>query len=114
MYDRPIVPVEFSVPERLGTAGFILRPLTVHDVILDHYAVMSSATELKGRMQDGSSWPEGLTLEDNLIDPGWHQREVTIRHSLACTVLSHDGERCLGCCYICPSSDPTFGAAACY
>jgi hypothetical protein len=114
MYNRQIVPVEFSVPERLETAGFILRPLTVHDVIRDYDAVMSSAAELKEQMQEGSSWPEGLTLEENLIDLGWHQREFTIRHSFAYTVRSPDGERCLGCCYIYPSSDPAFDAAAYY
>jgi hypothetical protein len=114
MYSRPIVPADFAVPERLETAGFVLRPLTVHDVIRDYDAVMSSAAELKGLMKEGSVWPEGLTLEENLIDLGWHQREFTVRHSFAFTVVSHDGSRCLGCCYIYPSSDPAFDAAAYY
>lgn len=114
MYSRPIVPADFVVPERLATAGFVLRPLTVHDVIRDYDAVVSSAADLKGRMQNGSSWPDGLTVEDNLIDLGWHQREFTIRHSFAYTVVSPDGERCLGCCYIYPASDPAFDAMAFY
>jgi hypothetical protein len=114
MYDRPIVPAGFIVPERLEAPAFLLRPLTVHDVVRDYDAVMSSAAELKGRMAVGSIWPEGLTLEENLIDLGWHQREFTIRHSFAYTVVSHDGARCLGCCYIYPSSDPAFDAAAYY
>ena len=114
MYSRPIVPADFIVPERLETAGFVLRPLTVHDVIRDYDAVMSSAAELKDRMQNGSSWLDGLTVEENLIDLGWHQREFTIRHSFAYTVVSPDGARCLGCCYIYPASDPAFDAAAYY
>jgi hypothetical protein len=114
MYSRPLVPADFVVPERLETDSFLLRPLTVHDVIRDFDAVMSSAAELKERMGDGSSWPEGLTLEENLIDLGWHQREFTIRHSFAYTVVSPDGKRCLGCCYIYPASDPAFDAVALY
>jgi hypothetical protein len=114
VYKRPIVPVDFVVPERLETATFVLRPLTVHDVIRDYDAVMSSVAELKGRMQDASAWPEGLTLEENLIDLGWHQREFTIRHSFAFTVVSPDGQRCLGCCYIYPSSEPEHDVVAYY
>lgn len=114
MYSRPIVPADFAVPERLETAGFLLRPLTVHDVIRDYDAVMSSAAELKDRIQDGSQWPDGLTLQENLIDLAWHQREFTIRHSFAYSVMSHDGETCLGCCYIYPSSDPAHDATAFY
>ena len=114
MYSRPIVPAGFVVPERLETALFLLRPLTVHDVIRDYDAVMASADELKGRMQDGSIWPEGLTVEENLIDLAWHQREFSIRHSFAFTVLSLGGDRCLGCCYIYPPADPEFDADAYY
>jgi hypothetical protein len=114
MYHRPLVPADFTVPGRLETRDFTLRPLTVHDVVRDYDAVMSSVAALKGRMADGSTWPEGLTLEENLVDLGWHQREFTIRHSFAYTVVSPDGTRCLGCCYIYPSSDPAFDAAAFY
>jgi hypothetical protein len=114
MYRRPLVPDSFAVPDRLETPGFTLRPLTVHDVVRDYDAVMSSAAELQGRMADGSTWPEGLTLEENLVDLGWHQREFTIRHSFAYTVVSPDGTRCLGCCYIYPSADPDFDAACFY
>jgi hypothetical protein len=114
MYSRPIVPADFIVPERLEADGFLLRPLTVHDVIRDYDAVMSSAAVLKDRMQDGSTWPEGLTVEENLIDLAWHQREFTIRHSFAYTVMSLDGATCLGCCYIYPPLDPAQDADAYY
>ena len=114
MYKRPIVPADFTVPERLETPDFVLRPLTVHDLVRDFDAVMSSVAELRAMMPEGSSWPEGLTLEDNLIDLGWHQREFRMRHSFAYTVVSPDGERCLGCCYIYPPSDPDFDVDAHY
>jgi hypothetical protein len=114
MYRRPIVPADFIVPERLDAVAFQLRPLTVHDLVRDYDAVMSSAAELKEQMGDGHTWPEGLTLEENLIDLGWHQREFRLRHSFAYTVVSPDGERCLGCCYIYPSSDPAYDVDAHY
>ena len=38
---------------------------------------MSSVKHLQGLMDD-SKWPENLTIEDNLIDLGWHQREFTL------------------------------------
>jgi hypothetical protein len=114
MYKRPIVPADFVVPERLETATFLLRPLTVHDLVRDYDAIMASAAELMERAQDGSSWPHGLTLEGNLIDLGWHQREFRLRHSFAHTVVSLDGTKCLGCCYIYPPSDPTYDADAHY
>ncbi len=114
MYKRPIVPADFIVPERLETPDFILRPLTVHDLVRDYDAVMSSAAELKEMLAGATSWPSGLTLEGNLIDLGWHQKEHGLRHSFAFTVVSPDGERCLGCCYIFPSSDPAFDVDARY
>lgn len=114
MYRRPIVPADFVVPERLETPAFVLQPLTVHDLVRDFDAVMSSVAELKEMMPDGSSWPDGLTLEDNLVDLGWHQREFRLRHSFAYTVVSPDGKRCLGCCYIYPPSDPAFDVDAHY
>jgi hypothetical protein len=65
-------------------------------------------------MSPTSSWPHGLTLEEDLIDLGWHQREFTMRHSFAYTVMSHDEAACLGCCYIVPSDQPGYDAAAFY
>ena len=102
MYNRSIVPKNFKVPKELKTKDFILRPLKVNDLIKDYEAVMSSIDHLRGRMDD-SDWPVGLTIEENLIDLGWHQREFTLGHSFAYTVVSPDCEDCLGCCYIYPS-----------
>jgi len=103
MYSRPIVPGDFAVPARLNGEGFHLRMLQVEDVIKDFDALIASRAILKGLMSPTDSWPEGLTLTENLIDLGWHQREFTLRHSFAYTVMSRDENRCLGCCYIYPS-----------
>ena len=82
----------------------MLRPLTINNVIKDFEAVMSSVDHLKGLM-DESGWPTELTIEENLIDLGWHQREFTLGHSFAYTVLSLDEKDCLGCSYIYPSEN---------
>ena len=107
MYNRSIVPKSFKVPNELKTKDFILRPLKVNDLIKDYEAVMSSIDHLRGRMDD-SDWPVGLTIEENLIDLGWHQREFTLGHSFAYTVVSLDGQDCLGCCYIYPSKNKEY------
>ena len=92
----------FKVPEKMETEEFRLRMLTVNDVVKDYDAVMSSIDELKTIWQD-SDWPVGLTLEENLIDLGWHQREFLTRRSFAYTVVSLDETRVLGCVYINPT-----------
>jgi len=77
--------------------------LTVNDVIKDYDAVMSSLNHLQGIFGPNSTWPEAdLTLEQDLIDLGWHQKEFQIRSSFAYTVVSPDETRVLGCLYIFP------------
>ncbi len=98
----PFVPIEFPVPETLETGEFRLRMLTVNDVVKDFDAVMSSIDHCK-TIWPGSKWPTGLTLEQNLIDLGWHQKEFQIRQSFAYTVVDMAETRVLGCVYIDPS-----------
>jgi hypothetical protein len=114
MYSRPIVPKEFVVPQRLQGDGFHLRMLAVHDVVKDFDAIMASRETLPKIMPPGESWPEGLTLTENLIDLGWHQREFTMRHSFAYTVMAPDEGQCLGCCYINPSDRSGYDVMASY
>lgn len=99
---RPFVDAEFDVPRQLETPEFRLRMLTVNDVVKDYDAVMSSAEYLKS-MSPGSDWPEGLTLEQNLVDLGWHQKEFQRRRSFAYTVVTPDETRVIGCVYIYPT-----------
>lgn len=102
------------MPERFEADEFILKPLTISAVIKDYDAVMSSVEHLKGLMGKEDDWPLGLTIEDNLIDLGWHQREFTLRHSFAYSVMSLDQDICLGCCYIYPSNQIRFDVQAFY
>ncbi|MEM1433244.1 MAG: GNAT family N-acetyltransferase [Pseudomonadota bacterium] len=99
----PFVPQDFTVPATLEQPKYRLRKLTVHDVIKDYDAVMSSAEHIQGVAFPASDWPSGLTLEDNLIDLGWHQREFDRRTSFAYTVVTSDESRVIGCVYINPT-----------
>lgn len=114
MYGRKIVPDGFAVPEKLAGDGFHLRMLSIEDVEKDYAAVVASTARLKGLLDPESDWPEGLTLREDLVDLGWHEREFTLRRSFAYTVMSADESQCLGCVYIFPSEDPAFEAAVFY
>ncbi len=114
MYKRRMVPEGFAVPGRVEGAGLHLRMLSVHDVIKDLAAVVDAAPRLVGLMEPGGTWPEGITLEENLTDLGWHEREFTLGHSFAYTVMNDDESRCLGCCYIYPSDRASHDAMAFY
>ena len=98
----PIVPDDFKIPARLETAEFRLRMLTVNDVVKDFEAVVTSAQHLKKVFPDGT-WPDGLTLEQDLIDLGWHQKEFQNRTSFAYTVVTLSESRVLGCVYVNPT-----------
>ena len=102
MYNTPIVPANFKVPVELVTHRMKLRPLTIQDVDKDYDAVMSSANRLRTIFDPGGDWPEGLTLEQNAIELGWHQVEFQHRTSFAYTVASLDESSILGCMYIYP------------
>ena len=95
------VPPQFQVPPTLETEEFRLRMLTVNDAVKDYDAVMSSVAHCKTIW--GGKWPEGLTLEQNLIDLGWHQKEFQTRRSFAYTVVHPNESNVLGCAYILPT-----------
>lgn len=108
---QPFVPNDFVVPRVLETPEFRLRMLTVHDVVKDYDAVMSSVEHLK-TIWPASGWPVGLTLEQNLIDLGWHQKEFQTRRSFAYTVVTLDESMVLGCVYLNPSPRRDYDAVA--
>ena len=100
---RQFVPEEFTVPSELSTANFTLRMLSVDDVEKDFEAVTSSAERLKKVWPD-SGWPAGLTLRQNLIDLGWHEKEFQNRSSFAYTMVAPDESQVLGCVYFYPTA----------
>jgi len=108
----PFVPVDYIVPIVLENENFRLRTLTVNDVVKDYDAVMSSRDHLQGVFGPNDTWPpEDLTLEQDLIDLGWHQKEFQRRSSFTYTVVSLDEKRVLGCVYIFPTNRGDFDAS---
>ena len=106
------VPEDFAIPEVHETDRLRLRMLTVNDVVKDYDAVVSSTEHLQATFSAGSKWPIGLTLEQNLIDLGWHQKEFQRRSSFTYTVVSLDESRVLGCLYIYPFDKGGYDAEA--
>jgi len=100
---------DFAVPEGLEHPDFRLRMLSINDVVKDYDAVMSSVEHLKA-MWPESGWPLGLTIEDNLIDLGWHQKEFRNRSSFAYTMVTLDESRVIGCVYINPTEARAYDA----
>jgi hypothetical protein len=109
----PFIPATFPLPLRLAHPNFLLRPLVISDVIKDYDAVMTSVAHLQGVFGEDHLWPTpDLTLEQDLIDLGWHQKEFQLRRSFAYTVMSPDESRCLGCTYIYPTAHAGYDAEA--
>ena len=108
MYNEPIVPADFEVPQLLETARMRLRPLSIYHAVKDFDAVMTSEERLRNVYDPGGEWPRGLTLEQNIIELGWHQTEFQLRTSFAYTVLGPDESEVLGCMYIYPTREPGY------
>ena len=106
------MPGDYLVPESLEGEDFRLRMLTVNDVVKDYVAVMSSVDHLRTVLPRGT-WPVGLTLEQNLVDLGWHQKEFQTRRSFAYTVVAPDESQVLGCVYIDPTPKRGYDAEVC-
>jgi len=108
---KKFVPDPVIIPSGIEAKEFRIRPLTINDVVKDYDAVMSSISHLRGVFGPSSSWPStDLTLEQDLIDLGWHQKEFQIGSSFAYTVMSLDESRCLGCVYVNPSEKVGYDA----
>lgn len=90
--------LELPVAQRLG--GFHLEMLTAADLAEDFAAVTGARAVLHGLF--GDSWPDGLTLEDNLTDLHWHHREFTAKRSFA-WIIRDDTGAYLGCAYLFPA-----------
>lgn len=115
MAKTKFVPDDFQVPAGLETERMKLSMLQVSDLIKDYDAVMSSCDYLMETQPFGPhhKWPIGLTLEQNLIDLGWHQKEFQKRSSFAYTVKNIDESQCIGCIYIDPTTKADFDATVC-
>lgn len=110
---EPFLPDDFVVPVEYETDTFRIRTLTVNDVVKDYDAVMSSLEHLQGMFLKPWGWPQDdLSLEQDLIDLGWHQKEFQRRSSFAYTVVTLDESRVIGCLYIFPFGKGGYDAEA--
>ena len=107
---KVFVPENAAIPSGLVTPNFKLRMLTIHDLVKDYDAVMTSVDHLKGVFGPDEIWPVGLTLEEDLIDLGWHQKEFELRNSFAFTVMNLGENKCLGCVYVDPAEKSGYDA----
>lgn len=98
----PFVPESFEVPPVLEASHFRLRKLTIHDVVKDYDALMNSFPHAMSTAPD-APWPANLSVEENLIDLAWHQKEFQNRTSFAYTVVTLDESMVIGCVYINPT-----------
>jgi hypothetical protein len=108
---KSFVPNKFKIPEILETRKFRIRMLTVNDVAKDYEAIMKSIDHLQGIFGPNSIWPvSDLTLEEDLISIGLHQKEFQERSSFTYTVMDLEEKKCLGCVYIMPSDSKLYDA----
>lgn len=88
-------------PTNLTGDFYITRKLCARDVYLDYIAVMSSIDII--HQTRGGKWPTpDLTIENDLIDLAWHQREFEAKSSFAFTVMNKEETECMGCIYFYP------------
>ncbi|MEM8729031.1 MAG: hypothetical protein AAGF79_03860 [Pseudomonadota bacterium] len=93
-----------ALPRETRVGDFLLGPLGPAEAEEDFAVVTASEAVLVGVFQ--SRWPIGLTLEENRIDMGWHDREFTARRSFAWIVRDPEGAY-LGCAYLYPDIGAT-------
>jgi hypothetical protein len=99
---RPFLPRGTERPPGITHERFTLRPITIHDAVKDYDAVMTSAERLRERLPLWGWPPEDLSLEDDILDLAWHQREGDYNSSFNFAVMSPDEARLLGCVYVDP------------
>jgi hypothetical protein len=90
-----------NIPTKHTLGTVKLNALTVDDLNRDFEAVMESAADIRAA-NPSDTWPDGLTLDQNLIDLAWHQKEFQTRRSFTWVIEDFEGEY-LGCLYVYPS-----------
>lgn len=85
--------------------GFVVRPLTPSDVVLDHDAVMASREFLYHWEQEPPYPPDDFSVADNLAD--LERMDAAHRDGSRYTysVLNADESHVLGCVYLLPNDD---------
>jgi RimJ/RimL family protein N-acetyltransferase len=106
-----LIPLSHPIPLGFERDQFVLRPITIHDVIRDFDAVNSSVELLRLRFYESWGWPpeEPQSIEDAMIELAWHQKEAELRRSFNYAIVTPDEKRALGCVYVDPPEDEAGG-----
>jgi hypothetical protein len=108
---KRFIPRDAVLPTGLEHERFRLRPITIHDVVKDYSAVMTHREHLWSLFGEAWGWPPAdLSLEDDLVDLAWHQKEADHRSSFNFAVMAPDESRLLGCVYVDPPTKRGFDA----
>lgn len=102
--------LDFTVPEGLVHADFVLRPIAASDAALDYEAVMESRDYL--RTWEQTSWPaDDFTVEGNREDLEMLEGRHARREAFTYTVMDPAQTECLGCVYVMPTDARMFTGA---
>ena len=90
MYKVPLIPESFVPPERLEADSFRLQPLFYDVMLQDYEAVLLGADNLARAFGRESFDRTAYTLQQEVIEIGWHSGEWRRRNSFAYANMSHD------------------------
>lgn len=103
MYSPKLFPSMASPPTGFELAGIVVEPLSLSHVVIDFEAVYVSKHKLLNKYKSPNQWPLNITLHDNLVDLGWHEKEFRDGASFAYTITNQNRTKCYGCIYIIPT-----------
>lgn len=103
MYKVPLIPAGFQPPTALETERFRLRPLDYEVMLADYEAVIKGARNLARAYERDEAYYRNFTLQDEIIELGWHIGEWRRRRSFAYAIMRPDGGTCYGSVYVYPT-----------
>lgn len=104
MYSPKLFPEISKIPSGFSNGGVLVEPLSITHAIIDFEAVFVTKDRLYEKYKSAYGWPLNITLHDNIVDLGWHEKEFRDGSSFAYTVTNHARSKCFGCIYIFPSN----------
>ena len=110
MYRVPLVPHDFQPPRTLEAERFRLRPLDHAVMLQDYDAVIRGAAAIARAYRREAAYYRAFTLQDEVIELGWHVGEWRRRRSFAYAVMSHDDATCYGSVYVYPTPKRDYDA----
>jgi RimJ/RimL family protein N-acetyltransferase len=110
VYHPPLIEPGTELVTLVETDRFRIRPMTVHDAIRDYEAVATSPKELGAAFGDPDAVPMPYTMEQEIIELGWHQKEFQMGFSFTFIVVPLDEHTSYGNVYVFPATRGDFDA----